>query len=409
MTRWTSVSGRAGVTALAAALFVVPACAAAGRADGVVDKVENTEIDRLVRDVCRKDIVLLGEDAGHGGGRTFEIKIEVVKRLVARCGFDAVVFESQFYDVLDYEHAIADGSATPQKLAGAVGALWVRAQESAPLIAYLHREAAARRIRVAGIDPQVGGVMGEYVLNRLGSVLAAQLQGERRDACRIELDRHNAWRYDDANPFDDAARQRLRACSDDIRAAIATRDGASSSEVAAMAAAFSRYLDMTLTGDGDMRDLSMYENLRWHLGRWPEGTKTIVWCATVHAASSLVGVAEDMRPMGGHVRAAFGDRAAAIGFTALSGRFGKPGAAGGPQDLAPAPVGSLEAVVLGESDAGLRYVDHGWLARLGIIAARPINYRKMHTAPWADMLDGLVVLREERAAEPIHEPGEVQR
>ena len=378
-------------------LFASFACAADTPDNGPFDKIESAEIDRLVRDVCRKQIVLLGEDAGHGGGRTFEVKTEIVKRLVSRCGFDAVLFESQFYDMLDVEHAVAEKTATPVQLAGAIGALWARAEESKPLIDFLYRETMAGRVRIAGIDPQVGGVMGEYSKHRLGAALTGPLADDRRDACRREIDTHNAWRYDDTHPFDDAAQQRLRGCIDDVRAALIAQGVDPISETAAMAAAYSRYLDMALGGDGNRRDLGMYENLQWHRGRWPTGTKLIVWCATVHAAKALDGLATDMTPMGRHVHAAYGKRAAAIGFTALAGRFGNPGAAGEPNVLQPADATALENLVLARSDAGLRYVDAKRLKRLGTIVSRPINYRKQHAAPWAEVLDGMIVLREERA------------
>lgn len=385
------------VVALPALLFAAFACAAGAQAHGAFDNTESAEIDRLVRDVCRKDIVLLGEDASHGGGRTFEVKTEIVKRLVSRCRFDAVLFESQLYDFLDFEYAVAGTTATPAQLAGAIGALWARAEESEPLIDFLYREVMADRIRIAGIDPQVGGVMGEYSKHRLGAVLTEPLVGARREVCRREIDRHNAWRYDDAHPFDDAAQQRLRSCIDGIRAALAAHDIDPASETAAMAAAYSRYLDMALGGDGNQRDLGMYDNIQWHRGRWPKGTKLIVWCATVHAAKALHGLATDMTPMGHHLHAAYGKRAATIGFTALSGRFGNPGAGGEPNVLQPAEAGALESVVLAGSDAGLRYVDGKRLRRLGTIVSRPINYRIKHAAPWAEVLDGLIVLREERA------------
>ena len=387
--------GFAGIAAGVARAADVSADAAA-----VFDRRESAEIDRLVRDVCRRDIVLLGEDANHGGGRTLEIKTEIVKRLVARCGFGAVVFESQFYDLLAHARAVDAGTATAGDLADAVGPLWSRAQEAQPLIAFLHAETMAGRLRVAGIDPQVGGITGHYARRELGGALAAVLDDEHGAACRAEIDRHNGWRYDDAQPFDDAAQRRLRACSDAIRAAIASKGIDPAADIAAMAAAYARYLDMALGGDGDMRDLGMFEALQWHRARWPKGTKLVVWCATVHAAKRLEGIAPEMRPLGAHVHAAYGDRAAAIGFTARSGAFGNPGTSGAPNALTPADPHALEAVALGDGDAGLRYVDRKRLRKLGTIAARPINYRKTHAAPWAEMLDGILVLREERAATP---------
>lgn len=396
------IRARRLVATMLSALLLVAFAGAAGAAEPMMfDRRESIEIDRLVRDVCRRDIVLLGEDANHGGGRTLEIKTEIVKRLAARCGFGAVIFESQFYDLLAHARAVDAGTATAGDLADAIGPLWSRAQEAQPLIAFLHAETMAGRLRVAGMDPQVGGITGHYARRELGGALAAALDGEHGVACRAEIDRHNGWLYDDAQPFDDAAQRRLRACSDAIRAAVASRGIDPASDIAAMAGAYARYLDMALGGDGDMRDLGMFEALQWHRARWPKGTKIVVWCATVHAAKRLDGVAPEMRPLGAHVHAAYGDRVAAIGFSARSGTFGNPGASGAPNALTPADPHALESVALGEGDAGLRYIDRKRLRKLGTIAARPINYRKVHAAPWVEMLDGIMVLREERAATPM--------
>jgi erythromycin esterase-like protein len=366
---------------------------------GMFDRRERAEIERAVRDLCRREIVLLGEDVSHGGGRTLEVKTEILKRLVARCGFGAVLFESQFYDLLDHARAIDAGTASERALGDAIGPLWSRARQVRPLLAFLHRESAAGRLRVGGIDPQVGGVDGHYARGALGAALSAVLDPQRRDACRVEFDRHNGWRYDEAQPFDEAAQRRLRACSDAVREAVAARGESPSSEIAAMAAAYARYLDMAQTGDGDMRDLGMFELLQWHRARWPRGTRLVIWCATVHAAKRLDGIAPPMRPLGAHVHAAFGDRAAVVGFTARTGAFGNPGAAGSPNPLPPLDAASLEARTLADG-ADLRYLDRRALKRLGTIAARPINYRRVHAAPWAEVLDGLIVLREERPVVP---------
>lgn len=385
---------RHGIALALCALLLAPCARAAdapATADAPFDRRERAEIERAVRDLCRRDVVLLGEDAGHGGGRTLEVKTEILKRLTARCGFGAVLFESQFYDLLDHARAIDAGTATERELRDAIGPLWSRAEQARPLFAFLHRESLAGRLRVGGIDPQVGGVSGRYARDALGAALASALDPARRAACRETFDRHNGWRYDDAHPLDAAEQARLRACSDAVHAAVPASDDA----LAAMSAAYARYLDMAMTGDGDMRDLGMFELLQWHRARWPRGTKLVVWSATVHAAKRLDGIAPPMRPLGAHVHAAFGERAAVVGFTALAGAFGNPGAAGSPNPLPPVDAASLEARTLVDG-AGLRYLDRRALKRLGTIAARPINYRKVHAAPWAEVLDGLIVLREER-------------
>ena len=386
------------VLVAALAILFSPGNRADERTGIAIGQAESAQLDRLVQDVCNKEMVLLGEDGSHGGGRTTEIKTELVQRLVARCGFGALLIESQFYDVLDFEHAVEEGNATREQLADAIGALWSRARQSAPLIDYLYQQAMAGRLRIGGIDPQVGGIMGIYSQSRLGTVLANVLAGERRDACAEAFDRHNGWKYDDTHLLDNATWDRLRGCIDDVRATLAA---GGDSDVQAMATAYSRYLELAPSGDRNLRDLGLYENVRWHRARWPRGTKVIVWSATVHAVRTLDGVADGRRPMGNHLHEAYGRQLAVIGFTALSGQFGNPGASGTPNTLPEATADSLEANALASFEGGLRYLDARQLHVLGTTTARPLNYQKSHAARWADLLDGLVVLREEQAVEPI--------
>jgi erythromycin esterase-like protein len=388
-----------GLVLLALLAGAWTACAAPAEAPPF-DRHASAQLDRLVRDVCRRDVVLLGEDANHGGGRTLEVKVELVKRLVERCGFGGIVFESSIYASLELERRLAQGVASEEDVVDAAGQLWFRAREAQPLPAFLLQAARDGRLRIGGMDVQPVARPGRYTGTRLAAELAAVLDASRRGPCEAEIQRHNRHGYDDAHPFDDAAQARLRACIDEIRAAA----GAAGEEaaVARMADAYGRYLDMAMSGDGDVRERAMFDLLMWHRARWPPGTKILVWCATVHGAKALHGVAPSMRPMGADVHARFGRRAAVIGFTALSGAFG-PGGANPPLRLRDLPPEALEPTML-DGAADVRYLDAKRLAKLGVAAARPINYRAVHAADWSKILDGLVVLREERPLAPLTPP-----
>ncbi|MBX3713555.1 MAG: erythromycin esterase family protein [Lysobacter sp.] len=378
-------------------LWLCAASAAEAQSPPPFDRRASAELDRLVRDVCRRDVVLLGEDANHGGGRTLEIKIELVKRLVERCGFGGIVFESSIYASLELERRLAQGVATGGDIVDATGQLWFRAREAQPLPAFLLQAARDGRLRIGGMDIQPVARPGRYTGSRLAMELSAVLDASRRGACEAEIQRHNRHDYDDAHPLDDAAQARLHDCIDAIRAA--TQATGTDSALARMADAYGRYLDMAMTGDGDVRERAMFDHLMWYRDRWPPGTKIVVWCATVHGAKALHGVAPSMRPMGADVHARFGRRSAVIGFTALSGAFGH-GGANPPLRLRDAPPEALEPRMLAEG-ADVRYLDAKRLAKLGIVAARPINYRTVHAADWSRILDGLVVLREERPVTPV--------
>ncbi len=397
------MSWRARIGALLLALSpCAPGQAATSPADDGFSRADRAEIARAVRDVCRRDVVVLGDDANHGAAASTRVRAAIVQRLVERCGFRAVLFESQVYDVLDYARAAAEGRADVGQLADAVGPLWARMPGSRSLLDWAHGEVVAGRLQVGGIDPQVGGRTGRYAKERLGAALASVLAPPQRAACTVEFDRHDRWAYDDeAQPFDDAARARLRACAGAVRAAVAAQGLDARSDLAGMAAAYGRYLEMALDGDGDRRDLGMAELVQWHRSRWPRGTRAVVLCATVHAARRTHGIAPAMVPMGTHLAAALGDRYAVVGFTAAGGTFGD--LSGAVHALKPAGDAALETVALAGAKGDLRYLDRRWLRRHGVIPARPINDRIVHAAAWAEVLDGLMVLREERApAAPGH-------
>jgi erythromycin esterase-like protein len=374
---------------LAAAL----ACAAPRTA------VAATELDRVVQAVCSKDVVLLGEDGSHGGAATIAVKARLVRRLVSQCGFGGVVFESQFYDMLDVQRGFASGTATRQQLAESIGALWSRYPEFAPLLDALTAEAKAGRLLVAGMDPQVGGIDAHYSQERLPGVLVSVLKGGRRAACAQVIGRHNRWEYDDAHPFDAAALAALRGCSRDIGRALDARGRDVSPDLRAMAESYATYLTFADSGDFGQRDRAMYQNLQRIRTRWPRGKRLLVWCANAHAAKSLEAVHPGTRSLGSYVHAAFGDRAAAIGVSALGGAYGSPGGHGASHPLAQAAPGSLEArAFTGHAGGTLRYLGFNQLRAMGRVTGRALDYGHASRLDWSTVLDGVIVLRQEMPA-----------
>ena len=389
-----------------ACVLLAGLCAGAGAVGGAqasdaapaaaFSKQESAQLDRAVRDVCRKDIVLLGEDSDHGSGRTLAIKVELVRRLATRCGFRGIVFESSLYASLELERRLAAGDADEDAVRDAAGQLWFRADEAQPMTRFLLEQARAGRLRIGGMDMQPVVLPGRYTQSRLADDVAAVLDVPRRDACAEELRRHTNWQYDDASPFDDAAQQRLRGCIDAMRAAADAQPTRTTPEIARSIVGLSQYMAMAADGGTDVRDRAMFDNLMWYRDRWPKGTRILVWCATVHAAKTLSGFTELQHPLGGYVHARFGDRAAAIGFSALGGHFGTLSVGATPMTLSELPQDALEVRTLADSDDGLRYVDRRTLAKAGTASARALTYRRTYALPWAQVLDGLIVLREEK-------------
>lgn len=364
----------------------------------------STELDRAVHALCSKQVVLLGEDGSHAGATTIAVKAQLVERLVRECGFCGVVFESQFYDMLDFDQAVAGGSASQQQLADGIGALWSRYAEFVPLERWLFAEAKAGRVRVAGMDPQVGGITAHYSAQQLPIVLSSVLAGDRRSECSLLIGRHNRWEYDDAHPFDDGALHQLRACVRDIREQLDATEKRASSTLSAMVNSYATYLDSAGEGQEEGRDRGMYQNLAWIRGHWPAGTRVVVWCASVHAAKTLAGVKLAFRPTGSYMHEALGDGAAAIGFSALGGSYGNVGGHGAPHALGNLAPGSLERRAFATpGPRSLRFLDRAQLQAMGQVSARALEYRQPDTLDWSRLLDGMIVLREEKAATAMPE------
>src|SRR4051812_24020484 len=143
--------------------------------------VSANDLAPALHEMCSKKIVFLGEDANHAGAQTIAVKAQLVEILVQKCGFRGVVFESQFYDMLDFQHSLDDGTATESQLSSAIGALWSRYAVFQPFQAWLFKEASAGRVWLAGVDPQVGGIGARYSPAELPKAFAAVLdEGDRR-------------------------------------------------------------------------------------------------------------------------------------------------------------------------------------------------------------------------------------
>jgi erythromycin esterase-like protein len=389
--RFMMLGQLAGVLALASCASPMPAAAGAL-------PVASSALDRVVSDICGKQVVLLGEPGHHGSGPTLQAKVQLVRRLTDECGFSALFMESGLYDFVDLEHSLAAGSATPEQLGDAITALWSTAQEIEPMVVDLLRKARAGRVRLAGLDHQISST-ALYAQRDLPVQLVSYL-GERRGACEAALLRHTQWKYDDASQAEEALPV-LVGCLTEVQAAIAARPVSPISREAAfmasrLAIAVTTALSPMPRAEGfNVRDRAMYEAFQWHAARLAPGSKIIVWCATIHAAKDLRGItdAESLIPLGWYLHRDLGERAAAIGFSAQGGSWARVRPPAKP--LAIASPDSLEGQAFAPGGADVRYFDRSELARLGPIASRAMG-ETFSRVSWAEVVDGMVVFREER-------------
>jgi len=426
------LGGLSLVSAAAGAQGAAPAMGSPARSLGVhsaTDSLEEQAAARVAAAVCGKRVVLLGELPEHGHARGFGVKARIVERLVARCGFRAVLFEAGSFDFFGLERAIAAAPRAPAgaaagagradslelALARAVGGFW-STRELAGWRRWLLHQAVTGRVAVGGLDDQPSATAA-YARATLPGLVGAAVPPARSAECRGAVERYLNWRYTEAVPYDTTERRRLADCT---RLA---SDRALAARTSTARAAERRTPDQVMLGDiasyfarergdGDGgaagapdRDLVMAQHLAWWSARLLPGARIVVWTATTHAARAPG--ANPVRPLGvpplgARLAGRWGDQLAVVGFTALRGQQSRAGAP--VQPLAPLPPHALEARALAAGAAGdaagWAYLDRAALRSLGPVPSR--LFGSATATDWSTAFDGVVVIRDEAA--PTFEP-----
>jgi len=390
-------------------IFLDPASVcASGQAANPAKEI--TDIGPVVHALCGKRVALLGEPPMHGFGKTLEFKVELVRRLVEECHYDALFVESGTYDYINVERKLKSGKdVTDSMISAAIGGLWANKEVQA-LIPFLREKVKAGSLTLGGLDDQIG--RGTYAQHEMSSDLVQYLEGDERPRCLATLTKQMLWQYTDDAPYSPSDKAKIVGCLDEIESRI-LQPGESkkpwAEEDKAMIASLKRNFARNFVEDDftkrdqevmwmNDRDRSMYLNFQWLLSRLPRNSKIIVWAATVHLAKELSGVDgfEGRVPLGSYIRQDFGNRAFSLGFSAYSGSYAmvhQP-----VRQLSTAPDNSLEGLVLAHRDLDTIYLSRKQLPKYGSVTARPLG-TSFQTARWDKVFDGLVFFREERAPE----------
>ncbi|MBN9685723.1 MULTISPECIES: hypothetical protein [unclassified Corallococcus] len=132
-----------------------------------------SDADRIVQELCGKQMALLGEESHHGSARTVAFKAELTRRLVEECGYDAFFIETASYDFLRIQALLKAGQpVSDDMLATAIGGMW-SSPEMAPLIPFLAGGLRAGSLVVGGIDDQING--GTWATKEMTRELSARV------------------------------------------------------------------------------------------------------------------------------------------------------------------------------------------------------------------------------------------
>jgi erythromycin esterase-like protein len=355
------------------------------------ERSEQSVVDGVVKAVCQKQIVLLGEPPTHGEALAFDTKSKIANQLIAQCGFTAILFEAPIYDFLGLERAIDARGATPGQLDNAIGRFWWT-RELAPWRRTLFEAATRKRIVVGGLDDQVS-ITSHYAQEALPRLIAAASSESTATECRQTVIRNLGYTYDASHPFDEREQLKLQQCAESAAEAAPLNRSLDAAD-RVMLASFAKYAARQRLGASPSRDESMYRNLAWYLEQLPANSRVVVWTATVHAARER-GALGDV-PLGARVVERFGDRVGSVGFTAYGGYTSRAGAHASP--IADAPPESLETTATRESAWAL--LDSGKLRAIGRVSSRLLG--RFVSDTWSDYFDAVVVIRQEVA--PTFDP-----
>jgi erythromycin esterase-like protein len=365
------------------------------------------DANRIVQELCGKRVAMLGESPLHGFGRTLEFKAGLVRRLVEECSYNAFFIESGIYDFLNIQRRLKSGQdVTEPMIAAAIGGLWAT-REVQPLIPFLLERVKAGSVTLAGLDDQLG--RGTYAQREMPSDLVEPLLGDEKARCLATLRKHTLWQYSADSPYGPKDKALILGCLDGIETSLAkepAREARFREYYLAMVHSLKRTfardfrqdvpkgVDATIL-DGNDRDRSMYQNFQWLLSRVPAHSKVIVWAATTHLAKDLSGVRgdESVVPLGSYIHREFKSSAFTLGFSTYSGSYAMTGQPSRPLSIAPAD--SLEGQAFAGRDFDTDYLSSGELRKFGPIPARPLG-SNFKTARWTEVLDGLLIFREER-------------
>jgi erythromycin esterase-like protein len=371
------------------------------RRDKGADSNDTVVMNRVVKDLCGVDVAVLGEPGHHGDGRAVEFKVKLVQRLVDECHFDTVLFESPIYDFLNFNDRIRNKQTVDiSMIADAVGGMWSMDAEFQPLLPFLFERATQKKLLLGGVDDQLSST-GRYASDEMANTLASYLSGNTKIRCTAALQTHLQWLYTEPHKYGPADTAALLSCLNLVQSELMSKSVSSRTAKETMHAYMTASLIRRISRDplsDDMsagfaaRDQSMYLNYVAIISQLHNNAKIIVWTATVHARKiATISSIFQTIPFGVYIRRNMQKHVFTIGFSALSGSYGR-------RQIKPLPVAppeSLESMAFKDNGVDEKYFSFDDLKKAGLIPARGFD-EDFNILHWDTVIDGLVVFRETR-------------
>jgi erythromycin esterase-like protein len=325
---------------------------------------------------------------------TTDIKARLVVNLVRKCHFTVIGFEASEYEFANVETRKAHGESVSRAMvATSAGWYWSHAADAQTMFGFLADGIDRGKLRVVGLDDQLGGRDQPFSNDILPERIMAGLPVAERPACVSLLSDRTYGRI--AESVDE--RQRLLDCLRKSRTGLSDAAWAKSdlgADYASTFAALTRFIARDAKDWGPKnveRDRSMADRLREVELACRGSCKMVVWTHNAHAAR-LASVMPDYQADGnlGSITAArYPGQVFALAFTAYSGEYrlshNRPAS-----PIPAAASGTLEALAIRGSGTADRYLRRRDLVRAGSISARMFNHDGDYVQDWNRVYDGVV-------------------
>ncbi|CAM4048948.1 MULTISPECIES: erythromycin esterase family protein [Flavobacterium] len=141
---------------------------------GDLKYLESNDYSFLNKILENKRIVLLGEQS-HGDGATFDEKVEIIKYLHEKLGFNTIAFEGGFYDNYKASQLFLNKKENSSIYNESIFSIWSDTQSFQDLFLYIEERAKNKdTIRITGFDCQEGVLFEKYFISDLKTIFASR-------------------------------------------------------------------------------------------------------------------------------------------------------------------------------------------------------------------------------------------
>lgn len=357
-----------------------------------------------------KQIVLLGEQ-NHRDGSTFKFYSHFVKLLHSRYGFEAILFESGFYDCHKAWEQIQNHGDPYIAFRQSIFPLWSMSEQAQPLFEYIKEQSdSSNPLEVAGFDCQITGSLGisnflielDSIVRHLDSEYSVSLEYKK-----FLQTASNATSFENTRTINE----------EDLTSFHNTLERISSLLISSRNSSYLfwhqnlKNLDVNISlrqgiSKGtfsrehiNMRDKQMADNVKWYLGGPLKGKKIILWGNISHflknATSMIPTSGRDLFDgaitMGDYLYQDYGNKIYLIGSISYDGEAGYTNR----NEKELVPVGSLNHM-FHLTDQKVFFIDLNQFEETNNALSEPIESRLdgsiSFKADWTKVFDGILYI-----------------